>query len=86
MSTRPAAYENLIKKGDLKATVKTPESLAQYLKIARDLLSDARLDRMSNHGKYTAAPTLTETNPLVLNKTDPGSAHGFVRSKLSSWN
>lgn len=53
--TRSPAYDNLIGKGNLKPSPRIQASIDQFLRVARDLLQDARLAAVSPHGQYLMA-------------------------------
>ena len=67
-----------------------PTGLPRSRTLAVDLHSHGRFPAFfssedDQDGVDDAKPsTLTETNPLLLSKTDPASAHGFVRSARNS--
>lgn len=53
--TRPVAYNNLIANGSLKPALSNPHSIKQYLKIANDTLSAAKITTISPHAQYILA-------------------------------
>ena len=53
--TRPVAYDNLIANGNLKPAARNPLSIQQYLRVANDTLSAAKITTISPHAQYILA-------------------------------
>lgn len=85
MTSRPPEYDNLVALGILKVAASNPDSIAQYVRTATELLADAKKSTNSAHGRYLMAyEGLFSLAMAVLefHGTRPGDGEGHRISAL----